>query len=296
MRLRMVVPALLGIAVMGGVGYYAFESFRQSAMPPTAGRPPNLDQAPVRLYGLLEPRGREVFVGPPLAKRVVAVLSKEGMPVVSGQVLVQLDGEVEQQALRVAQAGVEEARARVALAQDEFDRVTQLVPANAVSKTELSRATLILEREKRTMETAIAVAESRRVEVEQLTLRAPIEGRVYRLDVRVGELLTPQDASRIVLGPKGKQVRLFVEVFWLNRVRPGDRFTLRDAETVTPVGEGHVAEVLPYVGSRDFRSEDRLERLDTKYAQAILVLEGDCDSPIGLLVLCERAPADAPQR
>ncbi|MGB9624239.1 MAG: efflux RND transporter periplasmic adaptor subunit [Phycisphaerae bacterium] len=296
MRLRVVLPTLLGITVAGGAGYYAFESFRRSAMPPAVGRPPNLDQAPLRLYGLLEPRGREVFVGPPVAKRVIAVLAKEGMSVVSGQVLVQLDAEVEQQALRVAQAAVEEARARVALAQDEFDRVTQLVPASAVSKTELSRATLTLEREKRAVETALAVVESRRVEADQLTLRAPIDGRVYKLDVRVGELLTPQDASRIVLGPREKQVRLFVEVFWLSRVRPGDRFTVRDAESLALIGEGRVAEVLPYVGPRDFRTEDRLERLDTKYGQAILLLEADCDSSIGLLVLCERAFADTASR
>ena len=49
-----------------------------------------------------------------------------------------------------------------------------------------------------------------------------------------------------------------------------------------------VGEILPYVGSRDFRTEDRLERLDTKYVQAILELDTAPDVPIGLLVLCER--------
>ncbi|HQL53908.1 MAG TPA: biotin/lipoyl-binding protein [Phycisphaerae bacterium] len=234
-------------------------------------------------------------MGAPVAKRVVAVLRKEGDRVATGQVLVQLDANVEQASLRVAQAAVEEARARVALAEDELHRLTQIVSANAVSQTELSRAALTRELEKRGLERALAAEELGRADLEQLTLRSPCEGRIYKLDVRVGELLTPQDYARIVLGPREKQVRLFVEVFWLDRVRPGDRFTVRDTETLAEIGTGCVVELLPYVGARDFRTEDRLERLDTKYAQAILPLDSECDPPIGLLVLCERADTESAQ-
>lgn len=295
MRFRATLLTLLFLVAAGTAGYYAFRSFRESSRPPTAGRSPELNLAPVRLYGLLEPCGREIFVGAPVAKRVVAVLGKEGDQIATGQVLVQLDANVEQASLRVAQAAVEEARARVALAEDELHRLTQIVSANAVSQTELRRATLTRELEKRGLERALAAEELGREDLEQLMLRSPCEGRIYKLDVRVGELLTPQDYARIVLGPREKQVRLFVEVFWLDRVRPGDRFTVRDAETLAEIGTGCVVELLPYVGARDFRTEDRLERLDTKYAQAILPLDSDRDSPIGLLVLCERAETESAQ-
>jgi len=115
---------------------------------------------------------------------------------------------------------------------------------------------------------------------------------VYKMDVRLGEQLTPQDYSRIVLGDREKQVRMFVEVFWMGRVRVGDRFAVREAESLRQLGTGRVVEVLPYVGSRDFRTEDRLERLDTKYIQVILELESPQDPAIGLLVLCERVEGD----
>ena len=43
-----------------------------------------------------------------------------------------------------------------------------------------------------------------------------------------------------------------------------------------------------HVGTRGFRTEDRLERLDTKFAQAVLELNATEPLPLGLLVQCER--------
>jgi len=237
-------------------------------VPRSEDRTPDFDNAPLRVYGVLEPAGREVFCGPPTAKRVVAVLARVGAAVAAGQALVQLEADVESAAVRVAEGTVEEARPRVALAVDEVDRLTRRVFANAVSQAELSRAVLTLELEKRGLDTSLAALELRRAELVQLTLRAPCAGRIYRPDVRIGGLLTPQDYARIVVGPKERWVRLFVEVFRLNRVQLGDRVAVRDAETLVEIGTGSVVELLPYVGSRDFRTEDRRERLDTKYGQA----------------------------
>ena len=68
----------------------------------------------------------------------------------------------------------------------------------------------------------------------------------------------------------------------------GDRFHARDAETLRSLGNGSITYVAAYTGSRDFRTEDALERLDTKYGQAILELEGNIDIPLGSLASCER--------
>lgn len=125
--------------------------------------------------------------------------------------------------------------------------------------------------------------------MDKLTLRSPIDGVVYKCDVRLGEQLTPQDYKRIILGLPDKQVRLFVEAFWLGGVQVGDRFVVRESETLAELGEGEVYELSPYVGERDFRSEDSRERLDTKYLQALLRLKTRKNPPIGLQVLCERS-------
>ncbi|MGC8989902.1 MAG: hypothetical protein ACP5MD_07260 [Verrucomicrobiia bacterium] len=50
--------------------------------------------------------------------------------------------------------------------------------------------------------------------------------------------------------------------------------------------------ISPYVGARDFRTEDRLERLDTKYGQVILRLDSASSLPINLQVLCEKQPPE----
>jgi multidrug efflux pump subunit AcrA (membrane-fusion protein) len=195
---------------------------------------------------------------------------------------------LDEDAVAVAESRAAELERRILLNEDTLRRNEKLAPTGAVSESELVRTRLTLKLEQQQLATARAETELRRCELDKLTLRSPIDGLVYKMDVRVGEQFTPQDYSRIVLGKREKQVRMFVEVFWMGRVRVGDRFAVREAESLRDLGSGRVIEVLPYVGARDFRTEDRLERLDTKYIQVILELETPQDLPIGLLVLCER--------
>ena len=135
---------------------------------------------------------------------------------------------------------------------------------------------------------AASEVEYKRRELDTLVLCSPMDGFLYKFDVRLGEQLNPDDYQRIVLGRREKQIRMYVESFWLDRVCVGDRFRIRDGETLARIGEGRVIDVSQFVGARDFRTEDSLERLDTKYAQAILHLDNRPDVPLGKLVLCER--------
>jgi multidrug resistance efflux pump len=274
---------------MLGVGiHFILQSLRESAAPPEPATTPRLEEAPARVYGLIEPRGREVFVGPLQSRRVIEVRVREGQAVTAGQPICLLDADIERHAVAVAELRAVEAEHRISLNEDNLRRNEKLAPSRAVSESELVRTRLIFKLEQQQLATARAETELRRCELDKLTLRSPIDGYVYKMDVRVGEQLTPQDYSRIVLGKREKQVRMFVEVFWMGRVRVGDRFAVREAESLRHLGTGRVVEVLPYVGTRDFRTEDRLERLDTKYVQVILELESPQDVAIGLLVLCER--------
>ena len=53
------------------------------------------------------------------------------------------------------------------------------------------------------------------------------------------------------------------------------------------MGTGTLVSLLPYMGERDFRTEDSLERTDIKYQQAIVALETVTDVPVGLFVQAE---------
>ncbi|NLF69912.1 MAG: biotin/lipoyl-binding protein [Candidatus Anammoximicrobium sp.] len=288
MKIRTVVILLLLVTVVAAGLHYIRGSLSKSAAPPAPSRSPSLADAPVRLYGLVEPRGREVFVGPTQARRVVEVCVQEGQSVTAGQTLCVLDADLERHALAIAESRLEEAVRRLALTVDERERKRPLADEAAVSKLELRRLELQIQLEEQQIATARAEIELRRTEQEKLTLRAPLAGVVYKLDVRAGEQLTPQDYARIVVGHAEQQVRLFVETFWLGRVAVGTRFRVREAETLHEVGTGTIESVAPYVGARDFRTEDRLERLDVKYGQAILRLDAPAASPIGMQVICER--------
>lgn len=218
-----------------------------------------------------------------------------------------------QQALRVAALRVREYEARLDLVLDELKRTEdlsrsgtvaeqdysqksleaellrrQIATVKAEAEVEFSQKTLEAELLRRQIATAHAEVELKRRELDALTLRSPIDGFLYTFDVRLGEHLNPQDYQRIVLGKPEKQVRLFLESFWIDKVRAGDRFLVRDAETLREVGLGKVVSVSDYVGARDFRTDDSLERLDTKYAQAILHMEAATPVALGKIVLCER--------
>jgi multidrug efflux pump subunit AcrA (membrane-fusion protein) len=288
MKLRKVIIILLILlVVIVGLNYIRV-SLRKAATPLAPSRPPSLADAPVRLYGRVEPLGREVFVGPPQPRRVTRIFVAEGQSVRAGQALCELESDIEQQAVQVAMARAAELERRLDLLLDDLKRKETLASSGGVPEFELSQKQLEVKLLRQQIATARAEVELRQRELNTLTLRAPLDGYIYKFDVRLGELLTPQDYQRIVIGKKEKQIRLYVESFWSNRVRVGDVFTVKDAETLTVIGDGEVIAVSEYVGARDFRTDDFLERLDTKYAQAILLLKQVVNIPLGKLVLCER--------
>lgn len=345
------ISVLILLLVVGIGIYYIQTSLRKASVSPTPSRSPSLETAPVRLYGLVEPLNREVFVGPQQPRRVERIFVKEGQKISAGQVLCELEQEVERQALEVATSRVKELEGRLDLVLDELERKLplyregsseqralevsvlrvrelevkldrildelkrkeplsrigvvpdleytqkvleaelvrkQIATAKSQAIIEYSQKSLEAELLQRQIATAHAEVEQRKRELETLILRSPIQGRLYKFDVRIGEQLTPQDYRRIVIGKPEKQIRLFVESFWLEKVRVGDIFVVQDSETMRSIGIGKIVSVSEYVGTRDFRSEDTFERLDTKYAQAVLELEGTASAPLGKLVLCLR--------
>ncbi len=282
---------LLLVALMAGIvgaSLYILESLRQSARPPHPAPPVRLEEVPFRVYGLIEPYQREVYVGPLQARRVVALYVREGDRVRQGQPLCRLDDDLERQTLEVAASRLQEQVRKLALTRDTLRRREVLAQRKTIPEFDLSQVQLQAKLKEQQLASARAELELRRLEVDKLTLRSAIDGVVYKCDVRLGEQLAPQDYKRIILGLPEKQVRMFVEAFWLGGVNVGDRFVVREAETLAEIGEGEVYELSPYVGERDFRSEDSRERLDTKYVQALLRLHARKNPPIGLQVLCER--------
>jgi multidrug efflux pump subunit AcrA (membrane-fusion protein) len=276
--------------VIAGI-VFIVRTLTRSSPPAAVAQPPDLGRAPARVYGKIEPAGREVFVSPSVTRKVVRVNVREGDAVKRGQTLLLLQNDVEAAQLQVAQAKVESIRGALAISRDILKRKESLYAKNADTEYAFTQAKLQVELDMSNLALAEKEVDLVKAQLGQLELRSPIDGLIYKFDVRLGESLTTDDTSKIILGSADLWVRLSVEAFWTDRVRMGDRCQVFDSETNVLIGEGEVIAKAPYLGRRNFRTEDDQERFDTKYMDVILKLdEAGIHVPLGLSVVAVLPP------
>ena len=282
LSLAVVVSAVLVISL------FMVRAFVRSSPPMKVAEPPVLNASPARVYGTIEPAGREVFVSPPQTKEVVKIFVKEGDRVKEGQTICVLDSEVERAQLQAAEARIEAAKQVLAITQDDMKRKKDLYTKKVDSEFNYTQARLQVELEQINITVALKEAALARSRIDQLELKSPIDGKVYKCDVRLGETLSAGDNTRIILGSPDLWVRLFVEAYWKDRVTVGSEFSIYNSETDEQIGVGTVIFKAPYMGRRNFRTEDSQERFDTKFQEVVLeFVSSKEDVPIGLSVIAE---------
>ena len=262
----------------------------KSSRPPAAAALPDVNESPARVYGRVEPAGGAVYVSPDVTRSVKEIPVEEGDAVSKGQLLCALEDGVEAAQLRVAESRVASLKKSLALSRDTFERNRALYEGGKISEYEYTQAQLKSELGAKDLDVAYGELALARARLEQLHLTSPIDGIVYKFDVRLGETLAAGDNTRIVLGPRKLWIRLYVESFWVDRVKEGARYKIYDAETNEYLGDGTVVRRNPYVGARDFRSEDLQESFDTKFQEVILSFENKKQNiPLGLNVMAALA-------
>ena len=154
----------------------------------------------VSTTGRIEPK-TQVDITTDVAGRIIELTVEEGDDVEEGQLLLQIDPARFQASVDQAEAQVLQARATLALRQATYDqaernaeRLTALAGNNYVTTEELERAVTQVDVEARQLEAAehaVEQAEARLAETEDVlqktTIRAPMSGRVTRLNVERGE-------------------------------------------------------------------------------------------------------------
>jgi multidrug efflux pump subunit AcrA (membrane-fusion protein) len=267
---------------------FIINSFRKSSQPPTVAAPPVVNNTPARIYGTVEPAGREVFVSPTVTRQVIQIFVREGDAVRRGQILCILENSVELAQYRAAVAKAESASKVHELSEDTFKRNKDLYENKILSNYDYTQARLKEEVDSVNLEVAMKEAELAKAQLDQLELKSSIDGKVYKFDVRLGESLSAGDNKLITLGPKELWVRLYVESYWMDRIKDGDRYKVYDSETNEYIGLGEVVYKSPYLGGREFRTEDVRDRSDIKFQEVVLQLEGEKPTiPIGLSVVAE---------
>jgi multidrug efflux pump subunit AcrA (membrane-fusion protein) len=192
--------------------------------------------------------------------------------------------------VELAETKIQVVRKAIELEEDDMRRSRQLFKKNIDSEYQYTQARLQKELEEKRLAVAIDELKHAQAQLDLTMLRSPIDGIMYKFDVRLGETLSSGDNSRIIMGEPGYWARLWVESFWRERVKPDTQYKLYDSETREEIGTGRFLKRTPYMGRRDFRTEDLQERFDTKFQEVILEVTPAADNlPIGLSIVAELA-------
>ena len=204
---------LLGRAVLpaAALGLIAF-AFSVSARPGSdeaqaqpAGQPASASASAVTVVaalGVVEPSSETIAVAAELPGVVREVLVRPGEDVARGAPLFRLDSRAVSARLEAARASLRVARIDAQDAQARAKLFTAISDARAVSADEKDRARFAAERGQATVSLRGAEVRQLETELSQLTVRAPIEGRVLRVNVRPGEFANagPSADPLIALG------------------------------------------------------------------------------------------------
>lgn len=166
-------------------------------------------------------------------KRIVDVCYCEGKLVKAGDVLVRLDDSQEQALL----AELEARRKRL---QSDLERITGLVARNIAPQTQLEQTQTSL----REFEARIDLAKER---IDELVLRAPMEGVVLRRDGEIGEIAGTGASDVLFWVGQPRPLRIVSDVNEedIPRVQVGQRALLRSEGFRGKTLEATVAEITP---------------------------------------------------
>lgn len=171
MKKALVFVFLLAVAVSGGVFFAVRESGEAlSAVKPAIG--PAVQA--VYATGTVEPTVM-VPIAPRMGARLIELLADEGDEVTQGAVLARLED-------KDLQKSVAQFESELSLARSEYARKSSLSKSGAISKQSLDQA-------RTAVETAEAVLEKARAELDFFKLIAPKDGRIIRRDGETGEFI-----------------------------------------------------------------------------------------------------------
>jgi RND family efflux transporter MFP subunit len=227
--LRSLGTAILALAAAGG-GYYAYNDYLHVQTVTTG----VATLAPVSeaIYGTgtVEP-ARWAKVVPLQRRRLVDLCRCEGQTVKAGQVLGRQDDAEERSAMNELQISYQQA-------QRDLDRAERdRTKSDAAQKEYEQRWTQAEEYKSR--------ISAQQVRIDQMVLRAPLDGMVLRRDGEVGEIVGPTDVLFWVGPPMPMQVVAEVNEEEINRIAVGQKAFLRSEAFPGQALRASVSQITP---------------------------------------------------
>ena len=172
---------------------------------------------------------------------------KEGDAVKSGQVLFEIEPEPFQAAVDQRQAQVAGAQAALENARLQLERGRELGRTNAIAQAQIDQRVADEARASASVKEAQAALEDAKIKLSYTQIRSPIDGRVGRAPISVGNLVGP-DAGVLATVVRDDEVRVLFSV------------TQRDVLEVR--SRNNVASLVPRLRLADGRIYDKQGKLD----------------------------------
>ncbi|SON58333.1 Macrolide-specific efflux protein MacA precursor [Hartmannibacter diazotrophicus] len=242
---RWLVRLFLLLAVACAAGYVAWSRFgpiEVEVARPVRGPAVEAVYGP----GTVEP---EVMlpIGPKVSGRIETIDAHEGDEVKSGAVLATLASDE-------LSAGVREMEARVAFAEAQFKRASDLFAKRTGTAAALDEA-------RNALATAKAALDRAREQLAEMSLKSPADGRIIRRDGEIGQLVGPNDTVFWMSCCKALRVAAEIDEEDISAVKPGQQALIRASAFPDKVFKGTVTSITPKGDpvARNFRVRIRLD-------------------------------------
>ena len=331
---RLILPVLALLSITFAVSWTVAARPQRPATEPLAAPPIPSSQQAVAAVGLVEPETENIAVSCSVSGLVTAVYVNAGDRVHAGQKMFSLDDRDLQADLRVKQAALEaaqaklkkleeqprtedippaeakvrEARAALADAEVQMKLIESVTDRRAVREEDVQRRRIAYQAAQARFNEAqaqlallkagawgpdIAVARSEvdqaeaqvkqvKINIERLTMTAPIDGVILQKKVRVGQFAQcgPTSEPLIMMGGGAHlNIRADVDENDAWRVRPNTpavAYVRGDTKQKFPLEFVHFE---PYVVPKKSLTGDSTERVDTRVLQAIYQIS-DANAPV----------------
>lgn len=229
---------LVGGAIIAGGVYFAYrlpvpwllpevETARVQVLTPTQA------STVLTATGYTYARARAA-VGAKIIGRVVELPVDEGDAIAAGDIIAVLDSEDLQASVRLAEASLNEARARLADAEREFARQADLVEDRLTSQALYDAALTQREVALAQVGTAVARLNSAQATLDYTVVRAPIDGVIIERNIEMGEMVAPggftsqQSTGSIVriADPASLEVEADINESYIARLQLGQRASI----------------------------------------------------------------------
>ena len=130
-----------------------------------------------------------------VAGAIQSVNFREGALVEAGDLLFTIDPEPYKTAVTQAEGQLASAEARVKLAKTQLERAERLAQSNSISQSDVDQRQNAMAEANAALKTAQATLHAAQLELSYTNVRAPVAGRVGRVEITAGNLVTGGSAS-----------------------------------------------------------------------------------------------------